>query len=130
MESDIFWVNIKTLLKAHKLTQKNFAQKIHIPPSTLNRWIQYNRIPNTYVVYSMAVTLGVSSNFLLGNEEKDIGARRLSELKVRVALGKIEGLIEEILVEIRSNNPIRKEPNKSKKAIPGIRRSKKTINAK
>ena len=130
MESDIFWVNIKTLLKAHKLTQKRFAEKIHIPPSTLNRWIQHSRIPNTHIVYSMAVLLGVTSNFLQGNEEKDIGARRLSELKVRAALGKIEGLIEEILVEIKSNNPIRKEPNKSKRAIPGTRRSKKTITKK
>ena len=109
----IFWKNVLTILKAHKMTQEKFAKLINVPKSTLNRWIKFNRIPNTYVVSSMAVILGVTSNNLLGDKEKDIEARRLSELKVRVALGKIEVLTKAILKEIQINNPIRKKPKKT-----------------
>jgi len=109
----IFWKNVLTLLKAHKMTQEKLAKLINVPKSTLNRWVKFNRIPNTYVISSMAVILGVTSNYLLGDKEKDIEARRLSELKVRVALRKIEVLTKAILKEIQINNPIRKKPKKS-----------------
>ena len=108
MEYFNFWDRVKALLKAHKLNQKQLAERIFIPPSTLSRCIKHGRIPNTYIVYSIAVVLGVTSNYLLGGEESDVEASRFRELKAREALGKIEELAEAILKEVRANRPIGK----------------------
>ena len=99
MKNDDFWGRVKLLLKAHKITQKKFSEHILIPISTLTGWIHYDRIPDTETVYRMAILLGVTSNFLLGGEEKDIAERRLSELAAREALFKIRELAELILKE-------------------------------
>ena|GEM_PF-1148981 len=108
MEYFNFWDRVKAILKAHKITQKKLAAILDIPKTNLSRWIQYKRIPNTYIVYSIAIVLGVTSNYLLGGEESDIEASRFRELKAREALGKIEELAEAILKEVRANKPIGK----------------------
>ena len=87
------------LLKAHRMTHKELAQKINVPLKTLEGWKYFDRIPGTQIVYNMAVTLGVSSNYLLGGEEKDIAYRRLRELAARDTLTKMEAMLQDIMRE-------------------------------
>ena len=108
MNDNVFWDRVKMLLKAHKMTQKQFAQMINIPLSTLYRWLHFNTVPDTYTVYAIAVSLGVTSNYLLGGEEKDIEYRRLSELAAREALSKVEDIAQLILEEAGKIKPLKK----------------------
>ena len=106
MKDLAFWGRVKMLLGAHRLTQKEFAHRIHVPLSTLQRWIHSDIIPGTQFVYNMAVTLGVSSNYLLGGEEKDLEERRLLELAARETLSKVEALAQLILSETAKIKPL------------------------
>ena len=66
----------------------------------------FDRIPGTQIVYNIAVSLGVSSNYLLGGEEKDIAYRRLSELAARETLGKMEAMLQDVLREAAKIKPL------------------------
>ena len=109
MDNNTFWDRVKMLLKAHKITQKQFADRLEIPFSTLVSWIHYNRIPDTSAAYSMAVTLGVTLNYLLGGLERYITVGRLNELAAREAAARIRELAESILNEANMMKPIQKE---------------------
>ena len=74
MEKDNFWGRVKPLIKAHKMTQKQFAEYLGVPVHTLYGWIKYDRIPDTSTAYNMAVVLGVTLNYLLGGREAEIAA--------------------------------------------------------
>ena len=108
MENEKFWDIVRKLLKKHKMTQRELAEKTYIPYGTLTRWMHFGRVPNTVSVYSIAIILGVTSNFLLGGEEKDIGERRINELAARRALAIVEDLAKKILVEAKKGKPLRK----------------------
>ena len=108
MEKEILWVNVKRLLKEHKMSQRQLAEKTNIPLNTLERWIRNGIIPDTGKLYAIAVILGVTSNVLLGGQEKDIEERRISELEARKALGNAEKLALKLLEEIRKGKPIRR----------------------
>ncbi|MCL2094480.1 MAG: helix-turn-helix domain-containing protein [Treponema sp.] len=101
-----FWDRVGALLKAHGMTQKRLAELIGTSQNTLERWKRYNRIPSTQVVYFIAINLGVSSNFLLGGEEKDIAHRRKKELEARRSIKKIEDLLLKALEEARKIKPL------------------------
>ena len=110
-EDDAFWKRVKALLKAHKMTQKELTGRLGIPLSTFQGWIYYKRIPDTMTAYSMAVTLGVTLNYLLGGRERDITIGRLKELAARDAAGRILDLSIQINKETRNMRPIgRKRP--------------------
>ncbi|MCL2094200.1 MAG: helix-turn-helix domain-containing protein [Treponema sp.] len=103
-----FGDRLKALLKSHKMSQRQLAELIKVPLKTLERWIQKDLIPPISVVYRMAVTLGVTSNYLLGGEEKAIYERRIIELAAREALSKVEDLARLILQETAKIKPLRK----------------------
>ena len=103
-----FWGRVKMLLKAHKMTQKQLADRLEIPVSTLTCWIHHNRIPDTSSAYSIAILLGVTLNYLLGGKERDIAIGRLNELAARDSAARIIGLAESILKEACKMKPIRK----------------------
>ena len=107
MEDEKFWDRVRRLLRNHKITQKQLADKTHIPLSTLTRWMHFGIIPDTARLYNIAVTLGVTSNILLGGGEKDIEERRIRELAARRALAIVEDLAKKILVEVQEAGPLR-----------------------
>ena len=97
------------LLKAHKMTQKQLADRIAVSLNTLQGWIHYDRIPETATAYAIAVTLGVTLNYLLGGLERDITTARLKELAARDAASRITELAAAILEEAQEMNPIGKK---------------------
>jgi len=109
METKTFWVRVKALLKAHKMTQMQFAERIDYPYGTLRSCIQNDRIPDTTTAYEIAVTLGVTLNYLLGGHERDITVARLRELEARNAAAKILKLTEQIVKEANIIKPLRKK---------------------
>ena len=108
MDNNTFWMRVKMLLKAHKLTQKQFADRIAVSLHTLQGWIHYDRIPDTSTAYAIAVTLGVTLNYLLGGIERDMTAARLNELAARDAASRITELAAAILEEANGMKPIGK----------------------
>ena len=124
MDDYNFWARVKPLLKAHKMTQKQLAEYMGIPLSTLCGWIKYNRVPDTGTAYEMAIVLGVTLNYLLGGREAEIADWRLKELAAREAAAHIMELAARIqneagklrpLMKILSQgpSPARKRPSKS-----------------
>ena len=69
MNENTFWGRVKPLIKAHKMTHKQFAEHIGISPHTFSGWVRHERIPDTGTAYDMAVVLGVTLNYLFGSRE-------------------------------------------------------------
>ena len=106
MTYDIFWERVKRLLKAHKMSQKQFAEHMGISINTLQGWIYHKRIPHIITVYEIAVTLGVTMNYLMGGLETDITKAREKELASRTAAGRIMELSMRITEESLNMCPI------------------------
>ena len=110
---DTFWKRVKPLIKAHRMTQKQFAEYIGISPNTFKSWIKYERIPDTGTAYDMAIVLGVTLNYLLGGREAEIAGWRYKELAAREAAAKILDLSVQVQEEIRKLRPLMKSAKKS-----------------
>ena len=108
MDNDSFWGRAKPLIKAHKMTQKQFAEYLGVPVTTLYGWIKYNRIPDTGTAYDMAVVLGVTLNYLLGGREAEIADWRIKELAARDAAARILELAAQIQEETAKLRPLTK----------------------
>ena len=106
MNNDTFWGRVKPLIKAHKMTQRQFAEHIGVSVNTFSGWIRHKRIPDTSTAYDMAVVLGVTLNYLLGGREAEIADWRLKELAARNAAGKILKLVAQIEKETRKLRPL------------------------
>ena len=115
MDNNSFWGRVKPLIKAHKMTHRQFAEYIGISPNTFSNWIRYERIPDTGTAYDMAVVLGVTLNYLLGGREAEIADWRLKELAARDAAAKILKLAAEVQEEARKLRPIMKTAEKINK---------------
>ena len=109
---DTFWGRVKPLIKAHKMTQKQFAEYRGISLNTLYGWIRYERIPDTSTAYEMAVVLGVTLNYLLGGREAEIAEWRLKELTARDAAARILELAGSIQEEANKLRPLMKKMTK------------------
>ena len=108
MDDDNFWVRVKQLLKAHKMTQKQLAEYMGISVYTLTNWIRYNRVPDSGTAYEIAVVLGVTLNYLLGGREAEIADWRRKELAAREAAGHIMELTAQIQKEVGKLRPLMK----------------------
>ena len=62
---DDFWTRAKRLIKAHKLTQKEFAEYADIPINTFWGWINRNCIPDAARACAIAQALGVTVEYLV-----------------------------------------------------------------
>ena len=62
---DYFWARAKRLIKAHKLSQKDFAEYVGIPISTFWGWIHRNCIPDATRACAIAQALGVTVEYLV-----------------------------------------------------------------
>lgn len=52
-------------------TQKQLSEKIGVTPVCLNYWIKDKRQPDIPMIRILASTLGVSSDYLIGNDQTD-----------------------------------------------------------
>jgi transcriptional regulator with XRE-family HTH domain len=96
MDNDSFWGRVKKLLKAHKLTQAQFAQYIDIPLKSLEGMIYYDRIPIVYLAIDIATALGVTVEYLAYGKDSLITDKRLKELAARQSALRISGLAQQI----------------------------------
>ena len=108
MDNNSFWGRVVPLVKAHKMTHRQFAEYIGISPNTFSNWIRYKRIPDTGTAYDMAIALGVTLNYLLGGREAKIADWRMKELAARNAAAHILDLVNEIQRETRKLRPLMK----------------------
>ena len=106
MDGKIFWKRAKPLIKAHNMTQQQFAQTFGVSINTLRAWIRYERVPETSAAYGIAVTLGVTLDYLLGGHETDIAKARIKELAARKSAAKIVKWAEQILKEAEKIRPL------------------------
>ena len=92
-----FWYRVKSLIKAHKLTQYQFAKHIGISPSTFNGWIYHKRIPDLETALHIGAALGVNVEYLAFGkdgravkiraqqvEERKIAAERIKKLSAKM----------------------------------------------
>ena len=69
--SEIFCERLKRLLKSAGLSQKELAEKIGCTEVTVSRYIAGERVPKATIVVKIANALGVSVDYLIGNESRN-----------------------------------------------------------
>ena len=99
-EQKLFWLRVKQLIKAHKLSQEKFADYISVQTRTFWGWIHNHRIPDAITACRMAEALGVTVEYLAMGED-DINARdRMTRTYNRkTAALEIKKLVEKINTE-------------------------------
>lgn len=60
-----FGAKLRGLLAERNIRQKEFAQLLHISPSTLNSYITDSRMPDHKLIKTIAETLDVTTDYLL-----------------------------------------------------------------
>jgi len=93
-----FWERVKKLLRSQKLSQKDFACLRGINYSSFRYWMCYGLYPDAKTAYDMAISLGVSLEYLLtgidGNalkiREQEILARKSAAIRIKKMLRKID----------------------------------------
>ena len=69
---DKFNERLATLLKKSGLTQKELAQKANVTESSMSHYLKGDRHPRASVVARIAEALNTSTDYLLGESEKDL----------------------------------------------------------
>lgn len=67
----IFSKRLKEQLNKKGMTQKELAEKIGTTEASVSRYVSGQRIPKASVVFKIATAIGVSTDYLLGMEEKE-----------------------------------------------------------
>lgn len=62
---------VRYIRKKRGFTQKELAKKIYASPSAIGYWERDESLPNADLLKEIAVTLDVSSDFLLGISEEE-----------------------------------------------------------
>ena len=102
MDTTLFWNTVKTLIKAHKLSQVQFADYIGLNPATFSGWIYHKRIPDFFTALDIAAALGVSIEYLAFGKDGEIMEVRTQQAEERkTAAGKIKELTRELQDEIQ-----------------------------
>jgi len=91
------WKRVKSQVRAHRVSLKNFAEYIDVPRSTFFRWMQVGIVPDVYTAYNISTALGVSIEYLIIGKDrkseeirmKQTEARKSSEARVRKLAGKL-----------------------------------------
>ena len=109
MDGEIFWERAIPLIKAHKLTYKQYAEELGVSLNTFYGWIKFKRIPHISVAYMFAVTLGVTLDYLLGGSETDITKARYKELEARRSAAEAIKMAKLILEEMQKIRPLEKQ---------------------
>ena len=67
-----YWDRVKKILKANKISQKNFAAFVNLSFSTLKFWMIYGYYPDAKTSCEIAAALGVSTEYLVTGQEMQI----------------------------------------------------------
>jgi len=94
---DPFWERVKRLMKAHKISQKEFSAYIGVSFQTLRCWLHYNRIPDAYTSCDIAEALGVSVEFLVRGVDGKAMENREKEALIRKAAAAEIGKMSKII---------------------------------
>lgn len=93
-----FWERVKKLLRAHRISQKDFAVFIGTKYSTLRFWFCYGYYPDVKTAFDISVALGVSTEYLMTGidgkqikkREKEVFARKTAAADIKKMVKKIE----------------------------------------
>jgi transcriptional regulator with XRE-family HTH domain len=97
METATFWSRTKQLIKAHKISQKRFAEYIGVPVATLWAWIHYDRVPDVLTACDIAAALGVTVEYLVWGTDGAAAEDRMRRTAERkTAAAKIAVLIRQL----------------------------------
>jgi len=97
---DPFWNRVNRLLKAHRISQKQFAEYMGMPPGTFKSWIYRNDIPDAKSACQIAEGLGVTVEYLVrGSDDINAEDRTQRTLKRKTATVEISKLAQKILEE-------------------------------
>ena len=66
---DMFWERTINLIKAHKISQKKFAEYTEINYNVFRGWIAKNRIPDAASACDIADALGVTVEYLVRGKD-------------------------------------------------------------
>ena len=78
-----FWQRVKAQLKALKVSQREFAEHIHISKRTLEGWIYQVRLPSLEAGYRISSALGISMEDLLWGKAEAVFDKHLAEAEAR-----------------------------------------------
>ena len=106
MDGKTFWERAKPLIRAQNMTYKQYAEYLGISVNTLYGWIKHERVPELSMAYTIAVTLGVTLDYLFGGKERNIADARLKELAARRAAAKVLKMAEQIVRELKEIKPL------------------------
>jgi len=97
LDVDPFWERVKKLIRAHKISQEKFSAYIGISFNTLKTWLKFNRIPDAYTAHDIAVSLGVSVEYLVtGEDGKAMEIREKEAIDRKTAAADIKKLALQI----------------------------------
>jgi len=106
MENNNFWSRVKPLIKAHNMTQKQFAEHLGFRYHTFRNWIHYERVPTLQDSYDIALSLGVTLDYLLSGKNRDLADIRKREIELRKTAGKVLKMTKDIQKQLLLMRPI------------------------
>jgi len=99
---DPFWTRVNSLLKAHKISQKQFAEYMGMPAGTFKSWMYRNDIPDAKSACQMAEGLGVTVEYLVrGTDDPNAEDRMHRTYERKTATKEINKLAKKILDEAK-----------------------------
>ena len=106
MINEDFWVRVKALIKAHNMSQMQFADHCGFSRNTFRGWIYHKRIPEMSSAFVIAHALGVTLDYLFAGKDKSIIEFRLKQIELRKSVGRISVDIDRIKKEIIQIRPL------------------------
>lgn len=100
-----FGDRLKLLLDEKEITQKDFAEKLNIAPTTLNGYIKNKREPNIDLILQISYELNISVDLLLGskNTPDQVTLKEMRILKKYRSLYADQQHIVEVLIDTINN---------------------------
>jgi len=94
---DLFWLRTIELIKAHKISQKGFADYVGINYNVFRGWINHDRIPDAISSCTIADALGVTVEYLARGKDGMGAVLRMKQTEKRkIASEKIKKLVTEL----------------------------------
>ena len=99
---DPFWDRTLNLIKAHKMSQKKFAEYVDINYDAFRGWITKNRIPDAISACLIADALGVTVEYLVRGKD-GLGAElRMKQAEERKT---ISSLVKKLVIKLGELTP-------------------------
>lgn len=96
-----FGKKLKLLLEFEDIKQKDFAEVLHLSPSTLNGYLNYGKQPDFEIVKRIAAALKVSTDYLLDyNTKENEPPLSMKELALLTKLRSLDSEEQEIIYKL------------------------------